>query len=495
MRISDWSRTALARTGVILWSVGLSGLAAASDSAVHRPPLYDTFVPPALGASFADPAFGTSIRRLSDARNMPDNAGAGVLGFVSTEYPTATPFSNGNRWLILQHQSYFALYDGNGTYVRDLPFAVHAASEPRWSRRDPNLLYYVAGNDLMKLDVATDTTGLVHSFAEYAAIRGRGESDISQDGDHFVFAGDELPGRTTPGVANRFVFVYEISTDTKGPVLDTLGHPFDNLYIAANNAVVIGWIPNGTGRFRGVELFNRKMKFQRQLARALGHMHLTRDTKGASVLLWTNSNDATPLAGCQNGIVKVRLADARQTCLLQLDWSLAVHITAPDGNGWAFVETYAPSNPSPYSAGWTAYTNEIVQLKLDGSEARRLVHHRSRPFDSYVYQPRASVSRDGNKLVFTSNHNLQAILGYPTLYSDAYLVNVPGAASQSPTPTPAPTANPAPAATPAADPAPAPAPTASGSAARYEQDSAAVSNHSTASAGSWLWVDAFAVTH
>jgi len=30
----------------------------------------------------------------------------------------------------------------------------------------------------------------------------------------------------------------------------------------------------------------------------------------------------------------------------------------------------------------------IIQVKLDGSQVRRLVHHRSRPFNSYVFQRR-----------------------------------------------------------------------------------------------------------
>jgi WD40 repeat protein len=442
--------------------------AATTDSQTHAPPSYDTFVPPAIGGSYTDPAFATSIKRLSDSMNMTDNAGRGGLTSVSTEYSTASPFNSDGSRLILQHNSYFGLYDGNGGYLGDLPFAVNTSTEPRWSRTDPNVLYFVSRNSLMRLDVAAAATSLVHEFGEYSQISGRGESDISRDGDHFVFAGD-----------NRYVFVYEISTGTKGPVLDTIGHSFNNLYIAPDNSVAIGWLPTGSARFTGVELFDRNMGFQRQLTHAIGHMHLTRDTNGDDLLVWTNSNDPSPIANCQNGIVKVRLSDARQTCLLQLDWSLAVHITAPDGNGWAFVETYAPSDPFPQSAAWATYTNEILQVRLDGGETRRLLHHRSRPVNSYSYQPRATLSRDGSKLVFTSNYNLQSIFGYPNEYSDAYFVAVPGTASQTPadSPAPAPSAQPTPAPAPTPMPPAAPGPTATG---RVEQDNPAVSV-----SGSW----------
>jgi hypothetical protein len=104
--------------------------------------------------------------------------------------------------------------------------------------------------------------------------------------------------------------------------------------------------------------------------------------------------------------------------MISLDWSLAVHVSAPDANGWAFVETYTPSDPSPTSGNWPKFTNEILQVRLDGSEVRRIAHHRSRPFDSYYYTPRTSSSHDGKKLVFSSNMGLQQILGYPSLYTD-----------------------------------------------------------------------------
>ena len=415
-------------------------LAEITDSSTQAPSSYDTFVPPALGASYVDPVFATNIKRLSDSMNMTDNAGSGGLTSVSTEYSTASPFNSNASRLILQHQSYFGLYDGSGSYLGDLPFAVNASAEPRWSRTDPDLLYFVSGNRLVRLDVATGATAVVRQFGEYSQISGRGESDISRDGDHFVFAGD-----------NRYVFVYQISTDTKGPTLDTGGQSFNNLYIAPDNSVAIGWLPTGTARFTGVELFDRDMTFQRQLTHAIGHMRLTRDTNGDDLLVWNNSNDPSPLENCQNGIVKVRLSDARQTCLLQLDWSLAVHITAADGNGWAIVETYAPGDPFPQSADWATYANEIVRVRLDGSQTSRLLHHRSRPLNSYSYQPRATVSRDGSKLVFTSNFNLQSIFGYPVEYSDVYLVAVPAVSAPSPDalPTPVPVPAPPPPVTPA----------------------------------------------
>ena len=67
-------------------------------------------------------------------------------------------------------------------------------------------------------------------------------------------------------------------------------------------------------------------------------MDMTRDTNGDEVLVWFNANDPAPVA--RNAFVKIRLSDGHQTPLVSFDWSLATHISAPDGSGYVFVETY-----------------------------------------------------------------------------------------------------------------------------------------------------------
>ncbi|PYV01227.1 MAG: hypothetical protein DMG10_18300, partial [Acidobacteria bacterium] len=393
------------------------------DSNVHLPDPDYSSRPPAVGGSYTDNAFGTSVKRISDA------LGAGVT-FITGEYSTMTPFNKDNSRILLVHFSYFGLYDGSGNFLKNLPAEINASSEPRWSRSDANVLYYKYGNQLRQHNVGTGATSIVHTFPEYSSISGKGESDICFDGNHFVFAGD-----------NRYVFVYEISTDRKGPVFDTGGRGFDSLYITPNDNVSITWLG------AGVDLFDRNMNFLRPLTRAGGHMDYTRDTNGDEVLIWTNSNDLSPI--CNNGIVKVRLSDGSQTCLLSLDWSLAVHISGTDNSGWVFVETYAPGDPSPGSSGWKPYTNEILKVKLDGSQVERLAHHRSRPLDSYNYEPRVSASRDGSKIIYASNFGI----GSPTYYADTYLISLSGAVEPPPPPPPV-------------DPPP--------SATHFEQDSSAV---------------------
>ncbi len=387
-------------------------LAYLGDSGVHVPPDYFTALAPEAGRRYTDPTFGTTLKRVSDALVTPNLAFTGRnLIFIMNEYATMSPFNQDNSRLLLLHQSYFALYDGSGNYLRDLPLEINSRSEPRWSRSQPNLLFYLNGNQLKTYDVATNTISAVRTFAEYTTVYGGGESDISFDGDHFVFVGD-----------SKDVFVYEISSDTKEPVLDTTGlGDFDSLHLSPDGNVLIHWYAGGEGRYRGVELYDRNMQFLRQLSPWIGHSDVTRDVSGEEVLLLVNAGNPRPPVECQNAIVKIRLSDAHSTCLISFHWSLAQHVSAPDGNGWFFVNTYSTADLDP-AVEWPAYANEILQIKLDGSEVRRLTHHRSRPFDDYNFTPRVAASRDGSRLVYSSNWGLQAILGNPAGYTDVYLL-------------------------------------------------------------------------
>ncbi|MBI4458672.1 MAG: hypothetical protein HY648_01270 [Acidobacteria bacterium] len=387
---------------------------------VYQPPNYYTFVPPSAGGNYTDPVFGVNIQRLTNALSTSNLDGGGNLIFITNEYSTMSGFNADNSRILLVHQSYFALYDGSGRFLKSLPFEINAQSEPRWSRSDPNILYYHFVNQLKQYNVTTGASSVVRIFGEYSSVSGKGESDISYDGNHLVLVGDD-----------RYIFVYELSTNTKGPALDSGGRRFDSVYITPHNNVTVSWFQAGTSRFTGIELFDRNMTFLRQLAHAGGHMDVALDTDGSEVLVWTNSNDPQPLANCQNGFVKIKLATGQQTCLLQLDWSLAVHISG--AAGWVFVNTYAPGDPNPGSSSWVPYTNEILQIKLDGTEVRRLLHHRSRPFNSYNYQPHVSVSRDGSRFLYSSNYGLQGILSYPSDYSDVYLGIMSGATDISST--------------------------------------------------------------
>jgi hypothetical protein len=232
--------------------VSISSLAHAylTDAGVYVPLNYYTFLPPAAGGSFVDGNFGTSVKRISNAMGTKSNISSGNLTQITNEYSTMSPFNNDDTFLILQHDSYFGLYSGSGTYLRDLPFAINTGSEPRWSRTDVNVIYFLSNNQLKQFNVATQVMSTVHTFSEYTVIRGMGESDISVDGNHFVFVGDSLS-----------IFVYEISTDRKSAVFSTGGRSFDSLYITPNNNITVTWMTAGFCFLRGLPVLIEGWKY------------------------------------------------------------------------------------------------------------------------------------------------------------------------------------------------------------------------------------------
>src|SRR5437879_13242901 len=59
-------------------------------------------------------------------------------------------------------------------------------------------------------------TAVMHQFSEYAAINMMDETDVSQDGAHVVIVGGD-----TSGSSSENVFVYNLVTNSKGPVYTT----------------------------------------------------------------------------------------------------------------------------------------------------------------------------------------------------------------------------------------------------------------------------------
>ncbi|MGH9804345.1 MAG: choice-of-anchor D domain-containing protein, partial [Candidatus Acidiferrales bacterium] len=251
------------------------------------PTLYNTFLPPLKGQSYNDPAFSGKITRLSD----------GLVEFATAvhhEYASMSPFNaDSTRILLLTGKGGFFIVDKTGkVIVGPDQLGISGLNEPRWSPTDANTLYFHRGNQAKKYDAAAKKETTIRIFFQYSTIGfGGGESDISDDGDHLVIIGD-----------NRFVHVYQISTNTLGPVLDLAGNKYDYFDMSPNNNVLANYGSGGSGRFRGFELFDKNMNFIRQVLPWVGHADRGRDINGDEILVITNNNDTSPLAGCAPGM-------------------------------------------------------------------------------------------------------------------------------------------------------------------------------------------------
>jgi hypothetical protein len=391
-----------------------------TDLAPHAPPQYDTFEPPAKGQTYVDPAFGCPVRRISDGM-------ADFRDRVHHEYATMSPFNRDDTRILLHTCCEFFVADRHGTVI--VPpgtLRIPASAEPRWSRTDPDVFHYHSAHQIWSFNVRTLAHTLVRTFDGYASIDFcGGSSDLSEDGDHLAVCGDVTD-----------VFVYRFSTDatfTARALRDIC-----SAHVTPDNHVLVDACDR-------VELFDIDMASGRTVAPFGGHLNIGRDRDRSEILLIVGSNDLAPAPGCEgNGVEKIRLPDGAKTCLLPLYWGESAHLSVSD-DGWVLVSntdetahtpdpddifrgTAEPPHALPPSAEteWGTYFNELTLVRVDGTEVRRVAHHRSRRLDDYWHQTRAAISRDGRFAVFDSNFGRDPV----PEYTDVYLVNIRSAVGE-----------------------------------------------------------------
>lgn len=308
-----------------------------------------------------------------------------IKNWVGTEVSTVSPFNSNNSQLILLGSNpgsvldHFILCDGDGVFEKDLPIA--AWQEPRWSRTEPERLYFIEGNALVSLKVGMPGTVFTeHVFPEYSTIWGHGESDISLDGEHFALSGTRKDDGTDD------VFVYNLLTNKKEWLISKVP-PFDGLKISSSNEWILSREtdprnPINDGIFtphRPILAFN-------------GHACPAR-SQGQDVLLWCNAaENPVTRPNCPNGLIMVRLSDGYQVPLKSfLPWEYAFHISACDRE-FCLVSTYSEMNP--------ALPMELWKVPFDGSP-ETLICTTGGVYRGYSSQPKAALSRDGSRAVYT----------------------------------------------------------------------------------------------
>lgn len=325
-----------------------------------------------------------------------------AAAYAQCEYSTLCAFSVQNKWLLLQDgRGFYALHTGAGEFDR-LTGLGHNV-EARWDSTDPNIFFYLVGNTIRRYDAMTHESKNVRTFYEYVpfaagernGVQGLGEGDI--ENNLWALAGMRADGK-------RDVFMYDLARGKKGPVLELepdvaqpetfkksgRAHGLDNLYATPGGNVQIGWYASGKERFQGVELYDRSMQFIRQLATVMAHNDVA-SYQGRDILIWGSSADAQINA---NALWAVDNHTGDKRMLLNMEWSYAYHVSAC-AQDWCIVSTYAPNNSLP---------SQILKVRLNGSGSEVLCDTGSyMPKDLYGATPRASVSRDGSRVVFNSN--------------------------------------------------------------------------------------------
>lgn len=384
-----------------------------TDKLVHIP---EPQTLPPLGGSIVDGMSGVTLKRCTDAVRTQRPDGGGLCSYIAPEY-SMSAFNCDCSYLLLEAVSSFMPFDGHGQFIRNLPLEINASCEPRWSTTDPNAFYYHAGNQLKKFSVSANAGILIYTFIASYISFGKGEGDISADGDHLPIICD-----------GHLVSLFTISTKTQGRVFDTQGYGnIDSAYVSADNQVLIAWGTNGAGHFQGEELYDGNMVYLRKISFSDGHKAMAVDVDGRAILVRFNAADNPYLPGFPNSVEKVILATGEHIGLFDMGdlekWTDAVHISA--GPGFAMVSTYVPQTVT------LPYQNELIQVPYTpGQPINRVAHHRS-IFSDYESEAWPSVSRDGSRCVYGSNFN-----GAPNSPVDAWILFLAGAPVPPPPPPP-----------------------------------------------------------
>jgi len=403
-----------------------------SDSKVHMPSVTGQFVYndwkpgaanfPKVGEAYVDPVFGGTIRRLTSR-----------VGNRNQEDIYAHHWANANGTLVFSR-----IVDQGGNNVgrilnaatgqvvyNDQPgMGGASAIDIAWDAVDPSLYYYYSGLSLVQRNLCALTDTIMKTFP--APLEPNGGSLNTQDRSGRYFT-------VRYGGTNK---VWDKITDAiyAGSVtpLNSTGYvaitPDGNYLVTAAGLTAP---PNIEHYSFKIDHVNKRIaSTPTQFWGLCGdHGALISASDGHNYFITHNClNDANTyrvdITLDQAGKTEAQQIAANQVLLQGVfgktgDGHLSAVSKGPNQD-WAFadIETFSddPFNGTP--SGWAPYEQEIVAMNVVTLEVRRYAHHRSRGLaSSYYAQPRVSCSWDGSVVLWTSNFNISAPVGYSDLYS------------------------------------------------------------------------------
>lgn len=432
----------------------------ADDGLIHLPPNYTCgsgtcasvpFPPPAKGASYADPEYGCSVTRLTDAK------GDGLGVAAHHQYGTITPINSDDSYImILLEDGSLEIVDTSGSVivpVANMP-GTNTANVP-WDISVSTRFYYSSDAVMLRGDIAglpgcaathncTVASTTLHDFTGvYASVLIPDQEDISNDGDHLWLVGDTK------------AFLYTISTGSVGPAMNVgtkdSATGWHKIQIMPSNRMLMTWSPNGSGPGSGQEVYNTDTTLNWHMFDNTLHTDCGFDLSNNEVCVVARIPDTgggiTGAGACptwtgtqDGGIDLINMSTHAAQCLVDVNWA-DTEVSFRDGNaagGWVFItffnsggcntyscfDTTSPSRLDPaWASNWIHFAEEGILVRIDNnngpSNKFRLFHTRSRSSEYYWAIPRGAISRDGKYVVFDSNFDISNT-GLPD-YTDVYM--------------------------------------------------------------------------
>lgn len=356
------------------------------------------------GATFLDPVFGSTLRRVTSASDSGS--------FATHVYSQLQAFSSDNFYLLLIERDGYAVRRINDlSKVEGLDTSGWNA--PRWHPTLAHKIVHFDSNEDTTLrvqltDIDTRTTSTLFTFpSRYERIFGNQSfDDLSEDGrwiagmarrndgERIIFALDLEKGALGAELPLSFLYSSQCPPDPQwGQVEpDWVGISPLGRYL------VVQWKRDGTQRCSGLETLD--LRTGAFIGRVYdGHQHgdMGVETDGATEFFMTFEL-YHPSGRASIGVRRFPgTASVSPPVYVQLiDWGNGEHISCRGPRGECLVT--AGSDPAN---GWGPFEAELFLQRTDGT-VLRLAHHRSTSCGYWV-QPRASISRDGRYVIFASD--------------------------------------------------------------------------------------------
>jgi hypothetical protein len=315
-----------------------------------------------------DPVFGTKVTRISDESTFGGSANHRLEHLYSKTQPWNSDMT------LIQMNSARVILDAKTYQVVKIQ---SGRDEAKWSTVDPNILYYVSGNQFRKWNVRTNADTVLHTFPEGNVSIGNYEGNISI-GDKYVVL----------NVGPTLAIVYDIANDVVISKKDIGVAASDWMSISPSGNYVV--LHSNTGG--GVVVHDRNLNFLRKIFDHGSHSDLGYDGSG-------NEIDAQVCTG--KG--RARLDNGLMSELM------------PGFNECGHISLRGYNRP-----GWALKSGdgELYAIKLDGSGIVQRFAHEHSSSATYDSEPKGVISPDGSKVMWNSDW------GSGTVY--AYVAEMPG---------------------------------------------------------------------
>ncbi len=341
---------------------------------------------PRAGGTFVDPAFGTTIMRVTDENDGTSNHN--YYSYWPTFNLDSTRFfilSDGSPRLYRLDTTNFQIVSKGPLFDQQLPGGGYMSTEDaEWSGTNANVLYGYNGLKLWAYDVSARTYSLVKDFTGEIAPGYLGQMSRSTDDNVFAFSKKDN-GYSVTG--------YLVWQRDQNRILRnvSLGN-FDEVQVDKSGRYLVVKAEFGGGvDFQVVDLPSGSVQNLTDPAPDYSPGH---SDNGRQIVVghdnWNNQYTVRSLASPHQFQKVISFGN---------DWSQANHLSMlADNENWCVI-----SNFTAGSGPVGPFRQEIFQASTDGSQnVRRLAHHRS-VFRDYWDTPRADISRDGKFIAFTSN--------------------------------------------------------------------------------------------